>query len=70
LKPGDAGVQVKRLQRALKRLGYKVGAVDGDYGTSTEDAVKRFQQTSKLTADGVLGPKTLQALKRALLAHA
>jgi hypothetical protein len=69
LKPGDTGAQVKRLQRALKRLGYSVGTVDGDYGTSTQAAVKSFQQTSKLTADGVLGPKTLQALKRALLAH-
>jgi hypothetical protein len=69
LKPGATGAQVKRLQRGLKRLGYSVGAVDGDYGASTEAAVKRFQQTSKLTADGVLGPKTLQALKRALLAH-
>ncbi len=69
LKPGDQGAQVKRLQRALKSLGYAAGAVDGDYGTATEAAVKRFQEASKLTADGVLGPKTLQALKRALLAH-
>jgi hypothetical protein len=69
LKPGDTGAQVKRLQRALKRLGYSAGALDGDYGTSTQAAVTRFQQTSKLTADGVLGPKTLQALKRALVAH-
>jgi hypothetical protein len=69
LKPGDTGAQVKRLQRALKHLGYSVGAVDGDYGTSTQTALQRFQQASKLTADGVLGPKTLQALKRALLAH-
>jgi hypothetical protein len=69
LKPGDTGAQVKRLQRALKRLGYSVGAVDGDYGTSTQAAVTRLQQASKLTTDGVLGPKSLQALKRALLAH-
>lgn len=69
LKPGDQGAQVKRLQRALKSLGYAAGAVDGDYGTATQAAVKRFQEASKLTADGVLGPKTLQALKRALLAH-
>jgi hypothetical protein len=69
LKPGDTGAQVKRLQRALKHLGYSVGAVDADYGSSTQAAVKRFQQTAKLTADGVLGPKSLQALKRALLAH-
>jgi Putative peptidoglycan binding domain len=65
LKPGDNGAQVKRLQRALAQLGYAPGSVDGDYGPSTVAAVKRFQQASKLTADGVLGPATLKALKRA-----
>jgi Putative peptidoglycan binding domain len=69
LKPGDQGVQVKRLQRALARLGYAAGAVDGDYGVSTQAALTRFQQASALTADGVLGPATLQALKRALVRH-
>ena len=66
LKPGDSGAQVKRLQRALKHLGYTVGKVDGDYGTSTQAAVQAFQKASKLAADGVLGPKTLLALKQAL----
>ena len=69
LKPGDTGAQVKRLQRALKHLGYTVGKVDGDYGTSTQAAVQAFQKASKLTADGVLGPKSLLALKRALQKH-
>jgi Putative peptidoglycan binding domain len=67
LKPGDTGAQVKRLQRALAQLGYAPGSVDGDYGPSTVAAVKRFQEASKLTADGVVGPATLRALKRALL---
>jgi Putative peptidoglycan binding domain len=66
LKPGDTGTQVKLLQRALAQLGYKPGSVDGDYGSSTVAAVTRFQRASKLTADGVVGPATLSALKRAL----
>jgi putative peptidoglycan binding protein len=66
LKPGDQGAQVKRLQRALTRLGYDAGTVDGDYGSSTEAAVKRFQRASALTADGVLGPASLRALGLAL----
>jgi Putative peptidoglycan binding domain len=69
LKPGDQGAQVKVLQRALARLGYPSGAVDGDYGRATQDAVKRFQTASKLAADGVVGSKTLAALKQALRSH-
>lgn len=68
LKPGDTGTQVKRLQRALASLGYSSGKVDGDYGPATVGAVQRFQKAKKLTADGVLGPKTLAALRTALRA--
>ena len=66
MSPGDTGTQVKLLQRALTRLGYPAGKADGDYGASTQTALKSFQQKSGLTADGVLGPKTLAALKTAL----
>jgi hypothetical protein len=65
LKPGDTGAQVTILQRALKSLGYAPGAADGKYGPSTQKAVTRFQRAAKLTADGILGPKTLAALARA-----
>lgn len=66
LKPGDQGTQVKRLQRFLRLFGYSTGKVDGDYGPATQAAVKRFQEASKLTADGIVGPATLKALKQAL----
>ena len=66
LKPGDSGVQVKALQRALATLGYSAGAADGRYGPATKQAVASFQQPHGLTADGILGPKTLRALTRAL----
>lgn len=62
LKPGDTGAQVKALQRALKSLGYPVGAVDGQYGPATKTAVASFQHAAGLTEDGVFGPKTLNAL--------
>ena len=64
LKPGATGAQVRALQRALKSLGYSPGAVDGNYGPSTQQAVKNFQQANGLTVDGILGPKTLDALVR------
>jgi murein L,D-transpeptidase YcbB/YkuD len=66
LKPGDTGVQVKALQRALAHLGYPVGAIDGDYGPATQRAVTSFQRGKGLTGDGVFGPHTLQALTAAL----
>jgi cytoskeletal protein RodZ len=66
LKPGDTGAQVKALQRALAQLGYSVGKVDGDYGTTTKTAVAQFQTAQKLTADGIFGPATRAALIKAL----
>jgi hypothetical protein len=66
LKPGAKGAAVKQLQRALKSVGFSPGTIDGSYGPSTEDAVKRFQQAHGLVADGVAGSKTLAALRAAL----
>ena len=66
LKPGDNGAQVKLLQSALAQLGYSPGTVDGVYGTSTTTAVTNFQHAQNLTADGILGPASLAALKSAL----
>lgn len=66
LKPGDRGAQVRVLQRALASLGYSTGTIDGFYGNATKAAVTKFQQDNRLTADGVLGPKTLAALATAL----
>lgn len=66
LKPGDKGTQVAVLQRALASLGFSTGKADGQYGPATTSAVKRFQTSAGLTADGIVGSKTLQALGRAL----
>lgn len=66
LKPGDTGAAVKTLQRALASAGYSTGTVDGSYGPATKTAVTAFQHAHGLTADGVVGPKTLAALAAAL----
>ena len=63
LKPADTGAQVEILQRELNGLGYTVGAIDGTYGPATVSAVKAFQQANGLTPDGVVGSKTLAALR-------
>ncbi len=59
---GAEGDKVKKLQRRLRGLGIYKGVVDGVYGDSTYDAVKKFQYQKKLHADGIAGPKTLMAL--------
>ncbi|MBQ3705217.1 MAG: peptidoglycan-binding protein [Clostridia bacterium] len=59
LRPGDTGQEVRKLQQALKRLGYYSGSVDGSYGVSTEDAVRAFQIQNRLTpVDGIAGKAT------------
>lgn len=64
LEEGEAGAEVAELQRRLKNLNYYTGAVDGEFGPLTADAVLRFQRSQGLTADGVVGPATLSAISR------
>lgn len=62
LKQGTSGGEVKELQRRLKMWGYYNGAVDGIYGKQTVEAVKYFQRKNGLTADGIAGKATFEAL--------
>lgn len=62
LRNGSTGSEVKKLQQKLKDLGYYTGSVDGTFGSGTETALKEFQKTNGLTADGVAGTRTLSAL--------
>ena len=62
LRLGATGSEVKKLQQALKELGYYKKSVDGEFGQGTLAAVKAFQIKNKLTADGVAGPATLGKL--------
>lgn len=58
-KIGSRGDEVRKIQNKLKSLGFFSGTVDGIYGTKTQSAVKKFQQSVGITADGIAGPKTL-----------
>lgn len=62
LKKGDKGEAVKGLQLLLIKAGAYLVA-DGIFGEGTEKAVAQFQRESKLIADGIAGPKTMQALR-------
>jgi peptidoglycan hydrolase-like protein with peptidoglycan-binding domain len=65
--PSAAGdSKILGIQKALKKLGYDPGALDGVTGPHTQAAIKKFQQASGLAADGIAGPKTQAALAKAL----
>ena len=63
LRKGDRGPEVQMLQLALERTGFSPGALDGIFGTRTDAAVRAFQRANGLQADGIVGPRTLAALK-------
>ena len=68
LKHGSVGADVKQLQLYLIQLGYDLGkwGADGEYGDATELAVKRFQKDEGLEVDGKYGPKSHEAMLKAL----
>ena len=60
--PYMRGEDVKELQTALKEQGFEPGQLDGVFGKKTERAVKRFQRSCGLQADGIAGKRTFFAL--------
>ena len=62
LRPGDQGDEVKSVQARLQELGYYAGAIDGDYGSGTTEAVRIFQARNSLKVDGKVGPNTADKL--------
>lgn len=56
IKQGSKGPEVKTLQQKLNL------AVDGIFGLVTDEAVRNFQKSKGLTADGIVGNKTWAAL--------
>ncbi|MGI5921315.1 MAG: peptidoglycan-binding protein [Syntrophomonadaceae bacterium] len=63
---GSRGSAVTQLQRDLTGLGFYTRSIDGWFGPKTYDAVVSFQKVQGLKMDGVVGPKTKAALKKAL----
>jgi peptidoglycan hydrolase-like protein with peptidoglycan-binding domain len=64
LRAGARGPDVRELQKALRKAGYTV-KVDGQFGSGTVRAVKRFQRAAQLTPSGTVGRKTVAALQAA-----
>lgn len=66
LKVGSTGEKVTALQQDLTALGYYYGDITGHYGNLTKIAVKKFQKAKGITADGIAGTTTLNAIASAL----
>ena len=61
VKSGANAHPIKTLQYLLRAHGQGV-VVDGEFGPQTEAAVKAFQSSRGLAADGIVGPVTWSAL--------
>lgn len=64
LRSGVKGARVVALQQRLTELGYWNGKADGTFGGQTQQAVYALQKAAGLSRDGVVGPKTQQALTK------
>jgi hypothetical protein len=58
LGPGDSGEDVRQLERALVRFGYRTGAVDGRYDAATAAAVARMYRDSDTAPFGLTEAQT------------
>ncbi|MER5476046.1 peptidoglycan-binding protein [Streptomyces sp. NPDC002734] len=61
LKSGSQGDDVRTAQYLLSAAGYPL-TPDGSFGSATQSAVISFQQSTSLTADGIIGANTWSAL--------
>lgn len=55
-------MNTKDLQISLTKAGFNPGPVDGVFGARTRLAVRQFQMSRGLLADGIVGPRTRAAL--------
>lgn len=70
LRQESRGAQVELLQTALKKLGFmtqtQIDTGFGIFGPRTDAALRAFQRSENLVADGIYGSKTRLALRNAL----
>ena len=58
------GDDVGILQRQLQNLGFDTGRIDGIFGPQTDVALREFQRSVGVSADGTAGVETFKALDR------
>ena len=62
VKKGSRGNNARWVQSMLQRIGYRI-AVDGDFGSNSDSALRNFQTYWGLEIDGKCGANTRAALK-------
>ena len=67
LKSGSLSNYVLIAQDDLNTLGYRTGGLDGIFGAATQDAVRRYQASVGLSADGIIGCNTWRSLQEAVV---
>ena len=59
----------KDIQTALKNAGFYKGDIDGQIGSKTKQAIKKFQGANGLNPDGAVGSRTWEKLEKHLNAR-
>lgn len=63
LKKGSLSNYVLIAQDDLNTLGFRTGGLDGIFGAATQNAVKNYQNSRGLVADGIVGCNTWRSLQ-------
>lgn len=64
LRFGSSGEAVATVQEVLRISKHYGGKIDGDFGTLTEKAVRAFQKSFGMEADGIVNQETWTALSQ------
>lgn len=64
VRPGQRGDAVRIVQDKVRAHGFNPGPSDGIYGKNTGAAIRAFQGSRGLAADGIVGPLTWAALEQ------
>ena len=65
IREGAGPAQVGDVQARLRSLGFEIDDDAGEFGSSTRQAVRAFQQRRGLLVDGIVGPQTWSELVEA-----
>lgn len=61
VKYGDNGMKVRKIQALLDASGFSI-PVDGDFGSTTKNAIETFQRAKNIPVTGNVDAKTYEAL--------